>query len=76
MARVTLYSRPACGLCHDARREMEASVPEVEIDEIDVDSDPSLRERYGDHVPVAVSGTRELFRHRFDPECVRALRAD
>lgn len=75
MLRVTLFSRPGCGLCDDARRELEAVAPEVEIEEVDIDSDPALVVRYGEHVPVAVSDGRELFRHRFDPACASLLRA-
>ena len=70
MSRVILYSRPGCRLCDDAMREFIAAVPGVDVVEVDVDSDPGLRERYGDHVPVAVADGRELFRHRFDPACV------
>ena len=65
MPRITLHTRPGCRLCDDARREMELARPGLEIDEIDVDSDPHLRARYGLHIPVAVAGGRELFRHRF-----------
>ena len=46
----------------------------LEIEEIDVDSDPALRQRYGFDIPVAVVGGRELFRHRFTPAALRALR--
>ena len=73
MPRITFYSRPGCHLCEDARREMELAEPSIEIDEIDVDSDPLLRERYGLDIPVAVAGERELFRHRFTPAALRML---
>ena len=73
MARVTFYSRPGCHLCDEARREMELSRPGLEIDEVDVDSDPLLRERYGVHIPVAVAEGRELFRHRFTATALRML---
>lgn len=75
MPRVTLYSRPGCHLCDHAKRAMAAAMPAAEVKEVDVDSEPGLRERYGDHVPVAVADGRELFRHRFDPDCVRVLLA-
>lgn len=74
MARVTFYSRPGCRLCDDARRQLELADPGLEIEEVDVDSDPALRQRYGLDIPVAVSGGRELFRHRFAPAALRALR--
>jgi len=74
MPRVTFYSRPGCRLCDDARRQLELAEPSLEIEEIDVDSDPALRQRYGLDIPVAVAGGRELFRHRFTPAALRALR--
>ncbi len=73
MQRIVFYSRPACRLCDDAKRQFAAAFPQVAIDEIDVDSDRRLRERYGMDIPVAVLGERELFRHRFDREGCRAV---
>lgn len=74
MLRVTLYSRPGCRLCEEARRELVAAAPEATIEEVDVDTNPRLRERYGWDIPVAVQGDRELFRHRFDPACLELIR--
>ncbi len=74
MPTVILYSRPGCHLCDAAKREFLAAVPGVHVEEVDVDSDSELRQRYGNDIPVAVAGGRELFRHRFDPASVRLLR--
>lgn len=74
MSHVTFYSRPGCRLCDDARRQLELAEPGLEIEEIDVDSDPDLRQRYGLDIPVAVAGDRELFRHRFTPAALHVLR--
>ena len=74
MLRVTLYSRPGCRLCEEARRELVAAAPEATVEEVDVDTNPRLRERYGWDIPVAVQGDRELFRHRFDPACLELIR--
>ena len=52
--RVTVLTRAGCPACH----EMEAEVARIcaEAGErwgtVDVDTDPELRERYGDRVPV------------------------
>ncbi len=73
MQRIVFYSRPACCLCEDAKRQFAAAFPETAIEEIDVDSDRSLRERYGMDIPVAVLGERELFRRRFDLAGCRAV---
>ena len=75
MLRVTLYTRPGCRLCETARRDLEAAVKHIAIEEIDVDCDPQLRTRYGFDVPVAVAEGRELFRHRFDAACLETISA-
>ncbi len=47
----------------------------VEFEEVDVESDPELESRYGEHVPVLLdAGGQELCRHRLTPEAVRRLR--
>lgn len=54
MIRLTLLSRPGCGLCEEMRREVEALLAgrphEWEI--VDVDSDTELARRYGDSIPI------------------------
>ncbi len=68
---ITLYSRPNCCLCEDAKSALLAAMPEVKIIEIDVDSDSSLCNLYGNDIPVAIHDGQELFRHRFDSNCLR-----
>ena len=65
---VTLYTRPGCHLCEEAKsaiapllREFGASLREVNIDE-----DPVLRERYGWDVPVIYLGAHKAAKHRVD----------
>ena len=65
---VTLYSRPKCRLCDEARtailpilREFGATLHEVNIDE-----DKELRELYTNDVPVIFMGSREVARHQVD----------
>lgn len=74
MPLVTLYSRPDCRLCDEARRELAAAAPTATIEVVDVDSDPELSERFGLEIPVATVRGRELFRHRFDPACLALIR--
>jgi hypothetical protein len=45
----------------------------IAFDEIDVDSDPQLRVRYGRDVPVLVFGDMVL-KHRLTPEAIAKLR--
>jgi hypothetical protein len=47
----------------------------VDFEEIDVDSDPDLRLRYGRDVPVlADSSGNAICRHRLDAETIKKLR--
>jgi glutaredoxin len=71
--RVTLYSRPGCHLCDDARAVVEEVCSELgeSYVEISVDDDPDLRRRYGDEVPVTlVDGAQHDF-WRVDPARLR-----
>jgi glutaredoxin len=75
--RLTLYSRAYCHLCHDMLREAESLRQELgfEITVVDVDSDASLEERFGELVPVLAHGERELARYRLDQAALRAYLA-
>ena len=54
--RVTLYSRPGCHLCTQAKHEILAAHCQGEylLEEIDIDSDPSLVNRFGLEIPVVM----------------------
>ena len=68
LSRYVLYSRRDCRLCEEMlaalKEHMGAGFP-VAI--VDVDGDPALKTRYGEHVPVLMDGDTELFRHHYDP---------
>jgi glutaredoxin len=62
MTTVTLYTRPGCHLCEEALallRQAARGRP-VEIIAVNVDERPELATRYGERVPVAQIGAREL----------------
>jgi glutaredoxin len=65
-AQVKLYTRPGCHLCDEARREMLAAGCRdlYELEEIEVDSDPELRRRYGWDIPVVTVNGALAFKHR------------
>ena len=62
MIRVTLYTREGCQLCDQARADLEALQTEFTYDlaEVDINSDPALRDRYFDIVPVVQIGPYKL----------------
>ena len=75
--RVTLYTRPGCHLCDEARAVVAAVCAELgeEFAEVDIDGDPGLTRRYGEEIPVTlVDGVQHDY-WRVDPaRLTRALR--
>jgi glutaredoxin len=61
MTHVTLYGKPGCHLCEEAR----AVVDEVrrrrpfELEEVDITRDPALEARYRERIPVIAIDGRE-----------------
>jgi hypothetical protein len=57
---VTLYTRPGCHLCDEARKAISAwreELPPFDLHEIDIETDPILHARYLERIPVvAVDG--------------------
>ena len=72
-AQVELYTRPGCHLCEEAKGEMLAAGCEslYELEEINVDTDPELRRRYGWDIPVVVIDGALAFKHRLTREGFR-----
>jgi glutaredoxin len=73
-ARVTLYSKPGCHLCDEARAVVEAVCADVGATwtEVDITTDAALNERYWEQIPVTlVDGTQHDF-WRVDPRRLRA----
>jgi glutaredoxin len=66
MRLVTLYTRPGCHLCEEAKREIEAAGcrDAYTLREIDVDSDPALKARYGWEIPVVTIDGIVAFKYR------------
>ena len=70
---VTLYTRPGCHLCEEAKAAMTPLLREfgATLREVNIDEDPVLRERYGWDVPVIFLGARKVAKHRVDLEQFR-----
>ncbi len=64
--KVIIYSRPGCHLCEEAKAAMRAASCEGEytLDEVNIENDPELLERYKDDIPVITFNGVEAFRHR------------
>jgi 4a-hydroxytetrahydrobiopterin dehydratase len=68
---VTFYTRGDCTLCDEAHASVRAAIATyglaVTMTVIDVDTDPALRVRFTDDVPVIYVDGVEAFRHRVTP---------
>jgi glutaredoxin len=73
--RVTLYGKPGCHLCDDARTIVGQVCAELGVGwtEIDITTDPKLFEEYGEQIPVTFVDGRQHDFWRVDP--VRLKRA-
>jgi glutaredoxin len=73
-ARVIIYSRPGCHLCEEAKEAMRIAGCEdlYTLEEIDIEDDPELLERYTYEIPVITIDGVEAFRYRLGPEEFRA----
>jgi len=60
---VTLYGKPGCCLCDEARAALRSVRPgrAFELREVDVSLDPVLFRRYGERIPVVEIDGEEAF---------------
>ena len=73
MRTITLYGRPGCHLCDDARailRQIQAARPFV-LQEVDIETDDRLFKRYLERIPVIALDGEELFDHFVDEQALR-----
>ncbi|CUR61422.1 Glutaredoxin 2 [metagenome] len=73
-ARVTFYSRPGCHLCDDAREVVARVCADLgeSFDEVDIESDGDLEDRFGEEVPVTFVDGRQHDFWRVDEARLRA----
>ena len=72
---LTLYGREGCHLCDEARGAIEALASErgdIELREVDIDSDDRLLRAHLERIPVVELDGREVSTLVLDPEALRA----
>ena len=72
-AAVTLYGRPGCHLCDEAREvllRVRAETP-FELREVDIERDDELLKRYLERIPVVSVDGEELFDYEVDEAALR-----
>jgi glutaredoxin len=76
--RLTLYGKPGCHLCDDAR-DAVAEVGEeldLQVEEVDVSLDPGLFREYGERIPVLDVDGEEALELGFDAAALRSALSD
>ncbi len=65
---VTLYTRPGCHLCEEAKAAIAPLLREFGaiLHEVNINDAPELNERYGWDIPVIFIGQRRAAKHRVD----------
>lgn len=65
---VTLYSRPGCHLCEEAKATIAPLLQDfgAVLREVNIDEDAVLKERYGWDIPVIFIGKHKAAKHRVD----------
>lgn len=75
--QITVYTREDCHLCSEAIDTIErvaASLSQpIDLDTVDVDTDPNLREKYGERVPYVTVDGRPRFKYRVDADDLRTI---
>ena len=73
MSAVTLYGRPGCHLCDEARAvllRVRADLP-FTLHEVDIERDDELFKRYLERIPVVCLNGEELFEFEVDEATLR-----
>ena len=65
---ITLYTRPGCHLCEEAKAVIEPMLGEfgARLREVNIDDDAELKRRYGTDIPVVFIGARKAAKHLVD----------
>ena len=71
---VLLYGRPDCHLCDEAREEIRRIARDggwdLDLREVDIESDDELFKRYLERIPVVVVGSEEVSELLLDAEAL------
>ncbi len=68
MHDVVVYSRKGCHLCEVVKNTLTQVQGKADFQwrEVDIDSDPELRRKFTDEVPVVFIDGRKAFKYRMD----------
>jgi glutaredoxin len=68
-SRVIIYSRPGCHLCDEAKAAIQSAGcgDRFTLEEVNIESDDELLNKYRYDIPVIMIDGVEAFIHRVDP---------
>ncbi len=75
MPLVTLYARPECHLCDEARAGLEAMLADgvvFDLEEVNIESDDELHARYLERIPVIALNSEVVSELWLDGDGLRA----
>lgn len=72
--KLTIYSKKDCHLCDEAKAIL-ARYDSIELEEIDIETDHELYEKYRYEIPVIFFVDQKLFKYRVDEEKLRRVLA-
>ena len=69
-AHVCIYTKPGCHLCDVAKSIIlsEALSDQFILEEVNIECNPELKERYATEIPVIFINGQEAFRHKLTAE--------
>ena len=69
---VTLYHRPGCHLCDEAREALQRvqSRAPFTLQEVDIEADDALHARYLERIPVVSVNGEDLFDYEVDEDAL------
>ncbi len=77
MIVLTVYSRPGCHLCDEMKSVVQAVVrterTPIQVEEIDISTDPELEERFGLEIPVLLVDGRKVAKYRIDEQVLKRI---
>jgi hypothetical protein len=73
MHTLTLYHRTDCHLCEDMLQDLQRMKTGLgfEISRVDIDTDPALKRRFNEKIPVLALGEDIICCHRLDERALR-----
>ncbi len=75
MALVTLYTKPGCHLCDDAKDALlrVQKMSPFELEAVNIQDDPALLAEYGEQIPVVHLNGTFLFEYAVDEARLKTL---